>query len=184
MTRRGATGPPAAVWVHPGVGRGRSPIDGEGLFARQDLDAGVLVLRLGGRFVSSSELEALLADAGAAADPNHRYVDTITVHDDGHLVLPAGTTAHWCNHSCDPRLWHTGPYDIATRRSIRTGEELTIDYGTNSGAAGFRMPCRCGSSGCRGVVTGDDWRRPELQARYQRHWTPALQARIDRLPPG
>ncbi|MEU7875338.1 hypothetical protein [Dactylosporangium sp. NPDC049140] len=29
-----------------------------------------------------------------------------------------------------------------------------------------------------GVVTGDDWRRPELQARYGGHWVPALLARI------
>jgi len=177
---RFAAGPPAAVWVHPGLGRGRSRIDGDGLFARQDLDAGLLVVRLGGRLVSSSELEALLA----AVDPNDRYVDTITVDDDAHLVLPAGTAAHWCNHGCDPNLWHTGPYDIATRRPVRAGDELILDYGTNSGAAGFRMPCRCASPGCRGEVTSDDWRRPELQARYQGHWTPVLQSRIDRLPPG
>jgi hypothetical protein len=113
-----AAGPPADVWVHPGVGRGRSLIDGEGLFARHDLDAGVLVVRLGGRLVSSGELEALLA----AADPSDGYVDTITVCDDAHLVLPAGTTAHWCNHGCDPNLWHTGPYDIATRRPIQAGD--------------------------------------------------------------
>ena len=32
----------------------------------------------------------------------------------------------------------------------------------------------CGSPLCRGVVTGEDWRRPELQARYGDHWIPAL----------
>jgi hypothetical protein len=72
-----------------------------------------------------------------------------------------------------------GPYEIAARRPIRAGDELTVDYATHSGAAGFRMPCRCGSAGCRGEVTSDDWRRPDLQARYRSHWTPMLAARID-----
>jgi predicted kinase len=170
---------PTAVWVHPGVARARSTIDGDGLFTSQDLDVGVAVLRLGGRLVSSAELGALLATAGE--DPGSGYVDTITVHDDAHLVLPPGTAAHWCNHSCDPNLWHVGAYEIAARRPIRAGEELTIDYGTHSGAAGFRMRCGCGSPSCRGEITSDDWQRPDLRARYRGHWTPALQARIDGL---
>jgi uncharacterized protein len=169
--------PPAGVWVHPGVDAGRSAIEGDGLFARQHIDAGAVVVRLGGRLVSSTELDLLLARA--SAEPGGGYVDTVTVYDDGHLVLPRDTAAHWCNHSCDPNLWHVGPYDIAARRPIRAGDELTIDYGTNSGAAGFRMPCRCGSPGCRGEVTSNDWRRCDLQDRYRGHWTPALQSRID-----
>ncbi|WP_267900285.1 hypothetical protein [Kribbella turkmenica] len=32
----------------------------------------------------------------------------------------------------------------------------------------------CGSALCCGVVTGEDWKRPELQARYGGHWIPAL----------
>jgi uncharacterized protein len=171
--------PPAAVWVHSGVARDRSSIDGDGMFTRQDLDVGVVVVRLGGRLMPSTELDRLLA--GAAAEPDGGYVDTITVYDGGHLVLPPGTAAHWCNHSCDPNLWHVGPYDIAARRPIRAGEELTIDYGTHSCAAGFRMRCRCRRPGCRGEITSNDWQHPDLQARYRGHWTPALQARIDQL---
>jgi uncharacterized protein len=175
----GFADPPPTVWVHPGVARDRSAIDGEGLFARQDLDVGTVVVRLGGRLVSSTELDALLSTA--STEPNGSYVDTITVYEDAHLVLPPGTAAHWCNHSCEPNLWHVGPYAIAARRPIRAGEELTVDYATNSGAAGFRMRCSCGSPGCRGEITSDDWQRPDLQARYYGHWTPALQARIDQL---
>jgi hypothetical protein len=174
--------PPAGVWVHPGVGAGRSAIEGHGLFARQQLDVGVVVVRLGGRLVSSAELNVLLASSSGESGTG--YVDTIAVYDDRHLVLPRGTAAHWCNHSCDPNLWHVGPYDLVTRRPIRAGEELTIDYGTNSGAAGFRMRCRCGSPGCRSEITSNDWRRPDLQDRYRGHWTPALQSQIDRAGGG
>lgn len=138
-----------------------------------------MVVRLGGRLVSSGELRVLIAVAGA--DPDADYVDTITVHEDLHLVMPARSVTHFANHGCDPTLWHVGPYALATRRDVDAGEELTIDYGTNSGAAGFVMVCRCGSADCRGRVSSEDWRRPELRVRYDGHWTPALQRRIDRL---
>ena len=33
---------------------------------------------------------------------------------------------------------------------------------------------------CRGEVTGEDWRRPELRERYGDHWVPALLRLIER----
>jgi hypothetical protein len=168
--------PPAEVWVDERVVVGRSAIDGRGLFATDDLPAGTVVVRLGGELVDSATLSRLLA----AADPDAAYIDTIAVDEDAHLVLPPGTTAHFANHSCDPTLWHVGPYELAARRDLRAGDELTVDYGTNSAAAGFAMDCRCGSPVCRRRITSEDWRRPELRLRYAGHWTAALQRRIDR----
>jgi hypothetical protein len=150
---------------------GDSAVSGRGLFTNQALEPGQVVLRLGGRLVSTDELARLI-------DERDRYVDTVTVFEDVHLVLPSGTTLHYGNHSCDPNLWHVGPYDIAARRRIAAGEELTMDYGTQSGAPGFSMSCRCGAPQCRGVVTSEDWRLAELQARYAGHWVPALEDRI------
>jgi len=40
------------------------------------------------------------------------------------------------------------------------------------------MACSCGSERCRGVVTGSDWRQPDLRARYGQRWVLALLARI------
>jgi hypothetical protein len=162
--------PPAGVWVHPDVTVRRSAIHGGGLFAARGLAAGTTVVRLGGHLVSGAELARLLAGP--------RWVDTITVAEDRHLVLPPATTAHWGNHSCDPTLWHDGPYALAARRDVGAGEELTVDYGTHSGDPAFRMPCACGAPTCRSQVTGEDWRRPDLHARYRGHWAPVLRARI------
>jgi SET domain-containing protein len=169
--------PPGDVWVDDRVVVRGSPIEGSGLFAREAIAEGTVVVRLGGRLVTSVALAELI-DA-ADADPRAPYVDTITVEEDAHLVLPPGTAAHFGNHSCDPNLWHVGPYELAARRPILAGEELTLDYATSSGADGFTLDCRCGSHRCRGQVTGDDWRRTDLQRRYRGHWTPALQQRID-----
>jgi hypothetical protein len=135
------------------------------------LDEGTLVIRVGGRLVGTEELRRLM-------ETSEHYVDTLTVFEDVHLVLPTATTVHYGNHSCDPNLWHVGPYDIATRRPVGAGEELTMDYATQTGAPGFSMACRCGAADCRGEVTSEDWRRADLRARYAGHWVPALEARI------
>jgi uncharacterized protein len=168
--------PPQTLWVHPDVVAQDSEIEGRGLFATEELPAGIVVLRLSGRLVSTDELERLIEHANA--DPSRAYVDTLTIYEDAHLVLPPGSLIHFGNHSCDPTMWHVGPYEIATRRPIRRDEELTIDYGTQSGAPGFSMTCRCGADLCRGLVSSNDWRLPSLQERYRHHWVPALETRI------
>jgi SET domain-containing protein len=168
--------PPEDVWAHPSVAVGPSGIEGSGLFATADLTAGTVVLRLGGRLVSTVELDALIA--AADADPGAAYVDSTTVDEDVHLVLPSRSTAHFANHSCDPNQWHDGPFEVVARRDIAAGEELTVDYATSAGAPGLRMVCACGAAACRGSVTSDDWRIPELQERYAGHWVPALAHRI------
>ncbi len=165
--------PPEAPWLDGTVVVGDSPIAGRGLFASASIEPGTVVTRLGGRLVTTAELLVLLRDAD-------EYVDTLAVFDDAHLVLPAGSMVHFGNHSCDPNLWHVGPYELAARRSIAAGEELTVDYGTQSDGPGFSMPCSCGSPWCRGVVTSADWRLPALQSRYAGHWTPVLAERIAR----
>ncbi|HTU39784.1 MAG TPA: SET domain-containing protein-lysine N-methyltransferase [Acidimicrobiales bacterium] len=158
-------------WLDPSVTVGDSPIAGRGLFATEPIETGRVVVRLGGRLVSSEELAALL-------EASDDYVDTVAVFDDMHLVLPPQTAVHYGNHSCDPNLWHAGPYAIAARRPIAGGEELTVDYGTQTGAP-FSMVCACGAPSCRGVVTGEDWRIGALQEAYTGHWTPVLARRIE-----
>jgi hypothetical protein len=61
---------------------------------------------------------------------------------------------------------------------------VTNDYATSTAEAAFTMACRCGTPLCRGTVTGDDWCRADLQARYDERWIPMLLARIAALPDG
>jgi hypothetical protein len=82
----------ADVWVDERLVVRDSPIDGRGLFVTHAVPAGTVVMRLAGRLVTSAELDALIASA--EADPAAPYVDTITIDDDGHLVLPPDTTIH------------------------------------------------------------------------------------------
>jgi uncharacterized protein len=168
--------PPAQLWVDPSLVVAASAIEGSGLFASSDLGAGRVLIQLGGHLVTTEELGQMIAAANA--DPQLPYVDSVSVSEDLHLVLPPGSVAHSGNHSCDPTMWHDGPYAIAARRDIHVGEELTIDYATNSAAPGFSMDCHCGATICRARVTSEDWRLSDLQARYEGHWVPALEERI------
>ena len=39
----------------------------------------------------------------------------------------------------------------------------------------FLLRCHCETYRCRQLVTGDDWRIPQLQRRYAGHWAPAVE---------
>lgn len=144
---------------------------GRGLVAVTDLEEGAVVARLGGRIVSDATLRRLI-------ETSETYVDSVSVLEDRNLVLPAGTPNHFGNHSCDPTLWWVDPFSPATRRGVSAGTEITVDYGTLTDDPDFPMSCDCGTTSCRGVVTGVDWTRPELQERYGDQWVPVLRDRI------
>ncbi|MDR2987581.1 MAG: SET domain-containing protein-lysine N-methyltransferase [Nocardiopsaceae bacterium] len=175
--------PEPDCWLHADVEVRRSAIEGLGLFATRSIAVGTVVSRLGGQFVSGQQLADLFA--ATASDPRRPYIDTITVENDLHLVLPPRQASGpgrqaigYGNHSCDPNLWWMSPYELAVRRPVSAGDELTNDYAMSTAEPGFVMQCSCGSPLCRRVITGDDWRRAELRERYEQHWVPALLTRI------
>jgi hypothetical protein len=45
----------------------------------------------------------------------------------------------------------------------------------------YEMQCRCRSPACRGTITGGDWRKPEIQQKYDGHFSWFIQRRIDAL---
>jgi uncharacterized protein len=165
-----------ACWTHRAVQRRSSEIEGDGLFATEHLAAGTIVARLHGRLVDDVELAELLTKASRDGG----YVDTIMVDDDVNLLLEPDQLIHFCNHSCDPSLWHVDAVTIATRRPVAAGEELTIDYATQTIHPDFEMACDCASARCRGTVTGVDWMEPDWQREYGDHVVPAVKKAIAR----
>lgn len=83
------------------------------------------------------------------------------------------------NHACDGGLWLEDELTLSARRDIAAGEEITVDYAILSDDPGWEEPCRCGSPLCRGVMRGDDWRRPEVQERYRGRFAPYLNERVE-----
>jgi uncharacterized protein len=164
------------TWTHPAVQRRTSGIAGDGMFATEPLPDGTIVARLRGHVVDDATLRDLLARAAAEGG----YVDTIMIDEDENLVLAPDQLIHFCNHSCDPSLWHLDTTTIATRRAVAADEELTIDYATQTTHADFEMDCICGTALCRGTVTGVDWMDPDWQRRYGDHVVPAVRQAIHR----
>ena len=72
-----------------------------------------------------------------------------------------------------------GQIVFAAMRNVAAGEELTIDYATTDDDDS-ESPCACGAPACRKVLSGRDWQRPELQARYAGWFSSYLEARIRR----
>ena len=61
--------------------------------------------------------------------------------------------AEFVNHCCDPNLkWRkvNGRLFFYSRKRIRKGQELTIDY--HFGPTDNPVKCRCGSRKCRGTI--------------------------------
>jgi SET domain-containing protein len=64
-----------------------------------------------------------------------------------------GSGAELINHSCNPNLitWvFKGHILYMSKRDIRRGEELTVDYHFSDKIED--VPCRCGSALCRGTI--------------------------------
>jgi uncharacterized protein len=64
-----------------------------------------------------------------------------------------GSGAEYINHSCEPNLAARilkGHILYVSRRDIRPGEELTVDYHFDKKVQ--EVPCRCGSVKCRGTI--------------------------------
>ena len=92
--------------------------------------------------------------------------------------------ADFFNHSCEPNAGLKGQLFLVALRDIGAGEEICFDYAmVVSESVGsdvvFTMSCNCGSARCRREITESDWQRPELQRRYQGHFSQYLQERID-----
>lgn len=81
------------------------------------------------------------------------------------------------NHSCEPNIGLQGQIVFVAMRDIAAGEELTHDWAMTDDDDS-EMECRCGRDACRKVVTGQDWRKPELQQRYGDYMSAYLLARI------
>lgn len=107
---------------------------------------------------------------------------SLQVEEDHYLVsLTDSEPADYVNHSCTPNAGLSGQIALVAMRDIRPGEEVTYDYAMSDGSPYDEFTCRCETARCRGRVTGDDWKRPELWGYYQGYFSTYLQRRIAKL---
>jgi SET domain-containing protein len=150
-----------------------SPIQGLGLFARVAIAPGEIVAVKGGYVLTADEwreLERALGPAEIQLTEDLVIAPVTRAERDGAML--------YTNHSCDPNIALQGQIVFVAMRDIAAGEELTHDWATTDDGD-YTMTCRCGSSRCRGTITGKDWMDPALQARYRGWFCWFLQRKID-----
>jgi SET domain-containing protein len=152
-----------------------SPIHGKGLFANAPIKKGEIVAVKGGYILNQQEWAAIEPALGSAeiqiteelfiAPVNHD-------HREGAML--------YTNHSCDPNIALQGQIVLVAMRDIQANEELTHDWATMDDSD-YEIRCNCGSENCRDTITGKDWMKKDLQAKYKGWFCWFLQRKIDTL---
>ncbi len=144
---------------------------GHGLIVAYPVVKGELLVVWGGDVMTREQLEQL---------PEHKRQHSIQVEENLYQVSPRDPEpGDYVNHSCNPNSGLSGQIALVAMRPIGVGEEICFDYAMSDGSVYDEFDCACGAHNCRGRVTGEDWKRQELQRRYTGYFSPYLQRRID-----
>lgn len=150
----------------------QSPIHGRGLFARGNFARNEVVMVKGGHIINRDQLRELTARLGPVEIQiaSDLFIAPVSDNEREGSML-------YSNHSCDANLGVCGNIIFVALREIAAGEELTHDWCVTDDDD-YSIECKCGSPKCRRTLTGKDWQRPELQARYAGYFSWYLQQKI------
>jgi uncharacterized protein len=150
-----------------------SKIHGRGLFATSDIAKDEIVAVKGGHIISREQLREevtpLLGPVEIQIDDDLFIAPVTTEEREGSML--------YTNHSCNPSLGIRGEITFVAIRDIRAEEELTHDWAMTDDDD-YSVECNCGGASCRKILTGKDWQRPELQARYAGYFSEYLAKKI------
>jgi len=130
----------------------RSKIDRFGVVAAERIPARRKVIEYTGERISHRETQRRFELILRSRGPKRFYFFRVN----SRWVLDGvvgGSGAELINHSCDPNLFRrkvSGHVIYFSRRRIRPGEELTVDYRYDPETT--IQACRCGSPKCRGTL--------------------------------
>jgi uncharacterized protein len=161
------------TYFSPKVEKRKSPIDGRGLFAKEAIATGEVVVVKGGYVLTKAQRDAI----GEKLGPSEIQITEDLFIGPARKSEREGGMMH-LNHSCEPNLGLQGQLVFVTLQEIEADEELTYDYAMTADEPD-EMKCRCGSRNCRGVITGFDWQKPEIQKKYDGYFSWFIQRRID-----
>jgi len=166
---------PNLSYLSPKVAIQQSPIHGKGLFAVAPIAKGEIVCVKGGYIFNRPTLAAMPGWYRAAEIQISEDLFIGPLHEkerEGSMIFS--------NHSCEPNIGVQGQIVFVAMHEIEAGEELTHDWATTDDDA-YQLECRCGAVTCRKIITGQDWRRTDLQAKYAGYFSWYLAEKIKRL---
>jgi hypothetical protein len=151
-----------------------SGIHGRGLFAVGAFAKDEIVAVKGGHIFDRRTLRTVEAALGPAEIQigEDLFIGPLTEDErEGSMIFS--------NHSCEPNIGVRGQIIFVAMRDIRAGEELTHDWAMTDDDT-YSMECRCCAPACRKIITGQDWRRTELQEKYAGYMSWYLSEKIRR----
>jgi len=163
-------------WFSPKLEVRNTDNYGKGVFATETICESELLTVFGGRIFTRAEEDKLpegMQDYGLQISEEFvigaRCESDIECDD-------------YFNHSCDPNAGFKGQIFLVAMKEIAKDEQVTFDYGMvlyeASGARRYKIDCFCKSEICRGSVTDNDWKLPDLQRRYDGYFQWFLQEKI------
>jgi hypothetical protein len=158
-------------WINPSIMIQNSPIHRRGMFAKRNIAKGELLIVWKESYTNKAgALEATMEGKGTMQWDEDIFSVETDLHVENYLI----------NHSCDPNSWMTDAYSLEARRNIPKRKEITVDIAMFESQEDSiaQWECNCGSSLCRGKITGKDWMRKDLQEMYRGHFSPLLNKRI------
>ncbi len=160
-------------WLSPKTTIRSSTIQGKGLFATSPISTGEIVCIKGGYILTKKSWDALEPRLGSCeiqVGSDFFIAPTSQAQREGSMI--------YSNHSCEPNIAPQGQIVFVAIRDVAAGEELCHDWATTDDLD-YEMSCNCGAAECRGTITGQDWRLPDLQRKYAGCFAWHVQRRID-----
>lgn len=146
---------------------------GLGVFAKEFIARDEILCVWGGMVMTEEQ---------TARVPEYRVHHALQIEEELYMIpLKDGDPADYVNHSCNPNAGISGQICLIAMRDIEMGEEVCFDYAMTDSSDYDEFECHCGSPECRGRVTGNDWKIPELQMKYEGYFISYLQKRIDSM---
>lgn len=162
-------------WTHPKLAKHRfGGARGTGVIALATIRRGEILSRLGGHVLT---FEDFLRLPSALREMPYQIADDLLF---GPISRKGLTTSEYFNHSCEPNAGFRDSMTLVAMRAIRPGEEVAFDYCMCVSTRLLEFDCQCGRPACRKRFCADDWKLPDLQARYQGYFVPYLQDKIAR----
>lgn len=158
--------------------RSNSMIEGSGLFAKDKIYRNEVVAVKGGHVADRPTLNKAgdLVNGVSLKITSELYIAPLTKEE-------RESTMTYFNHSCDANVGIAGNIVTVAMRDIEPGEELTIDYAMFEDNPDYSMQCNCSSIVCRGLLTGNDWRNPEIRKKYNGYFSWYIQHRVNDSSP-
>lgn len=162
-----------SCWNSPKIARRDDPATGGGAaYALEPIAKGELLVMWGGSVTHESVFKTL---------PEKVRSLSVQIEENLYLVTIVPSVADYINHSCNPNAVLYGYAGLIAWRDIKSGEDICYDYATTDGGPYDEFQCLCGAPDCRQIITGNDWKNPALWEKYDGHFSPYLQRRIDAL---